>query len=156
VDKSWLASAVFGGALVVTGLLMMRSHARVWQEQKDDSELEDKDRLFLRRRYRRRMQASGLLTIIGVMLPVGDSIRLFLPAPEWFALYWIVVLLLVMWVFVLAIGDMASTKTHTTVALNRIRAQQRELEREAAALRGRRSNGQGRAHGPASSTGDDQ
>jgi hypothetical protein len=42
---------------------------------------------------------------------------------------------------VLAVGDLASTRTHTRDALNRLREQQRELEREAARLRARSTNG---------------
>ena len=141
VDKSWFVSAAFGGALIVGGILMLRSHKRVWEQQQADPELDEEDRSFLGRRYRRRMQASGLLTLIGLMLPLGDLVRVFAGAPGWFAAYWIVVLLLVMWLVMLAIGDLASTKVHTTIALNRIRAEQRKLEREAAALRAQLSNG---------------
>ncbi len=149
MDKSWWVSAAFGGALVIGGVLMLRSHMRAWKQQQDDPDLDDADRHFLHRRFRRRMKASGLLTLIGVMLPVGDVVRVFAGSPWWFALYWIVVLLLVMWLFLLAMGDMASTKVHTTVALNRIWAEQRKLEQEAAALRAQISNGHDQSNGAA-------
>ncbi|MGD9855832.1 MAG: hypothetical protein AB7U20_12880 [Planctomycetaceae bacterium] len=135
MEKPWLISAAFGGALLVAGLLMMRSHHRVWRAQKSDPELDAKDLLFFGRRYRRRMQASGMMALIGILLPIGDSVQLFLPAPGWFAVYWAIVLLLVMWLFVLAVSDMISTRAHSIIALHRLRAQQRELEREALALR---------------------
>ncbi len=140
MDKSWFVSAAFGGSLTIAGLLMMRSHLRAWREQKVDPELHAEDRSFLKRRFRRRMQASGLLAIIGVMIPLGDVVRLSVKSPGIFAAYWIVVLLLVMWMFMLAIGDMALTNLHTTVALNRIRAEQRQLEQKAAALKAKLSN----------------
>ncbi len=120
---------------------MMRSHLRVWREQSVDPELHEDDRHFLLRQFRRRMQASGLLAIIGMMIPLGDVVRVFADSPGIFAAYWIIVLLLVMWMCMLAMGDMASTKAHTTVALNRIRAEQRQLEQEAAALKAKLSNG---------------
>ncbi len=152
MDKSWWVSAAFGGALIIGGVLMLRSHLRTWNRQQADPELDDEDRHFLQRRFRRRMQASGLLTLIGVMLPLGDVVRLFAGSPWWFAVYWIVVLILVMWLFVLALGDMALTKVHTTVALNRIRAEQRKLEKEAAALRAQMSNGHDQSNGAAPRT----
>lgn len=140
--KSLWVSAAFGGVLIVGGLLMMRSHWRAWQKQQVDPEFDEADLRFFRRRFRRRIQASGLLTIIGVILPLGDFVLsgAVVEAGELaklalFAAYVILLLLLSVWIVLLAIGDMASTKVHTTVSLNRIRAEQRKLEREAAALR---------------------
>ncbi len=141
MDNSWLISAGFGGALLVAGLWMMRSHWLAWQAQKADGENDESDIRFLRRRFRRRMQASGMMALIGLLLPIGDWVDLFRPAPGWFAAYWGLVLLLVMWLFLLAIGDMVSTRAHAAVALNRIKAQQRQLEQEALALRKRTSSG---------------
>lgn len=135
MDKSWWVSATVGGVLVIAGLLMMRSHWLAWQKQQADPDLEEGDLKYLRRRYRRRMQASGLFTVVGVMIPLGDVVHWFGNRPGLFIAYWGVVLVLVMWMVLLALGDIASTKVHTTVSLNRIRAEQRKLEREAAALR---------------------
>lgn len=135
MERTWLISLIFGGGLVIAGGLFMRSHYRTWQRQKSDSNLDAAELTYYRRRFRRRMQASGLMAIIGVMLPIGDSVQLFRPAPGWFALYWSIVLLLVMWLFVLAVSDMLSTRTHSSIAMNKLRAQQRALEREASELR---------------------
>jgi hypothetical protein len=142
VDKTLFAlSAGFGAVLLVAGLLMMRSHAHTWRQQKSDPKLGPADIKFYGHRYRRRMQASGMLAVIGVLLPVGEAIKL-LPLPwRWVALswavFWMVVLLLVLWLVVLAMGDMISTRVYSTIALNRIRAEQLQLERKAAALRAR-------------------
>lgn len=139
MDHSWFVSAAFGAGLFIAGLVMMRSHYKSWQRQKADTDLDEGDLTFFRRRYRRRMQASGLMALIGVLIPIGDSVERFDDAPGFFAVYWIVVLALVLWLILLAAGDLAATKAHSTVALNRIRKQQRQLEREAAALRERLS-----------------
>ncbi len=152
MDKSWLISAGFGGALLVAGLWMMRSHSRAWQAQKTDAELDESEIRFFRRRFRRRMQASGMMALIGILLPIGDWVDLFRPAPGWFAAYWGMVLLLVMWLFLLAIGDMVSTRAHAAVALNRIKAQQRQLEQEAVALRKQASTGQNGSRHPGPET----
>jgi hypothetical protein len=151
VDRTLFAlSAGFGAALLVAGLLMMRSHTRTWRHQKADQKLGPSDITFYGRRYRRRMQASGMLALIGVLLPVGEAIKL-LPLPRrWVALtwavFWIVVLLLVLWLVVLAIGDMISTRVYSTIALNRIRAEQIQLERKAASLRERLHTGRNGAN----------
>lgn len=135
---------------------MMRSHWRAWQKQQSDSELNEADQKFLRRRFRRRMQASGLLVLIGIILPLGDFILSEamgdagrMPKLAGFAAYVILVLLLAVWVVLLAVGDMASTKVHTTVSLNRIRAEQRKLEREAADLRSQIANDRRSSNGAA-------
>ena len=57
--------------------------------------------------------------------------------PKFFGVYWIVVLALVAYLIVLAILDGLSTASHTRAALARLRAQRRQLERNAAELRER-------------------
>ena len=141
VGDDWYISASVGTAIVIAGLLLMRSHVRQWSQQQDDPELDERQRRHLHWRYRRRMQASGLLTLIGIMIPVGDIEALFGAEPVWFAVYWFVVIGLVIWVALLALGDLAVTRAHSQVDLKRLEQMQRELEQELATLKSRSSNG---------------
>jgi Flp pilus assembly protein protease CpaA len=148
VVRSWIVTAVFGGSLIVIGLLMMRSHVREWRKRQADPSLEPADDAHYRRQYRRRMQASSMLVLIGVLLPIGDALLLFVRAPQWLTVFWMLVLLLVLWLSLLALGDLLSTQAHARVALSRIRQRQRALEQQAAALRAQvarpeRTNGRG-------------
>ena len=70
--------------------------------------LTERDYEFFRRRYRRRMQSSGMLGIIGLLIPghlwVRDNAML--------ALYWTGVLGLLIWTMLLAVGDFAASRLY--------------------------------------------
>ena len=138
--KSWIAVGV-GAGLLLTGLLFMRWHVQEWRQEKNDPDLDPNDRKHFYARYRRRMQTSGMLVFLGVLIPLGDWLidRNKNPLPA--TIVWIVVLLLTMWVIVMALGDMLSTRTHSQVALSKVRQKQKELERQVAELRSRDNNG---------------
>jgi amino acid permease len=141
VNNPWIAPLV-GGVVAVIGLLMLRHHVLRWRMQKNDPALDPGERQHYYSRYRRRMQTSGLLVLVGILVLIGDLP--FIPwqnAPGWFAVYWGGVLCLVVWVILQALGDMASTKAHSRASLSRIRREQRELEQKLAELKSRRSNG---------------
>lgn len=141
MGQTWFVSAFFGATIIIVGVLVMRSHYYTWQRQNADPELDDRERKHLQRRYRRRLQATGLLVVIGVLIPIGDIEVLFANRPVLFAVYWFVVIALVLWVGLLAVGDLASTRAHSRVSLSRLQQKQRELEREVAELQNRRLNG---------------
>jgi hypothetical protein len=141
VGQTWFVSAFLGAAIIIAGVLVMRSHYYTWQRQKADPDIDERERQHLHRRYRRRLQATGLLVLIGILIPVGDIEVLFANRPLLFALHWLAVIALVMWVGLLAVGDLASTRAHSRVSLHRLEQKQRELEREVAALQNRRTNG---------------
>ncbi len=138
--KSWIAVGV-GAALFATGLLFIRWHVLEWREEKNDPALDLTDRKHFYARYRRRMQTSGILVVLGILIPLGDWLidRNKNPLPA--TIVWIVVLVLTMWVILMALGDMLSTRTHSQVALSKVRQKQKELERQVAELRSRDSNG---------------
>ena len=136
----------FGAALVVGGLIMMRRHRVTWYEEKNDPGLEDSDRDYYFRRYRRRMQTSAMIALIGLLIAVGDAVlpRLIVNqqrAMLVFGVYWGAVLLLTGWVIAMALADMLSASAHTRAALSRLRSKQHELEKELDDVRRRGSNG---------------
>lgn len=135
-----LIAPAVGLVLLLVGLGLMRSHVRTWESQKEDASLDEADRRHYHRRYRRRLQTSGLIVLLGVLLPAGD---LLIPAnrPGLFATYWFCVLLLAGWVIVMGLGDLASTGAHARASLARVRQKQRELERALEEYRSRQSNG---------------
>ncbi|GAB4145799.1 MAG: hypothetical protein Tsb009_18150 [Planctomycetaceae bacterium] len=148
MNNNLFVSVSVGVGLLSFGVWLLRSHIQTWRAQKNDPTLEDRERLHLYARYRRRMQASGIIVLLGVLIPMGDILfSVILPrnlAPVWFALYWGVVLLLALWIILLALGDMYSTSVHTKASLSRIRSKQRELEKQISEIQRRKSNGQHR------------
>jgi hypothetical protein len=141
--EKWIASLVFGLVLAGGGAAAVIWHVRSWHAKQADPSLTAQERTHYHRQYRRRTQTSSLIVLLGVLFPIGDS-NGFIPwdrHPLAWTLFWFFVLGLTLWVMLLALGDLASTRTHTRDALNRLREQQRELEREAARLRSRSTNG---------------
>lgn len=145
--NSWIVLGV-GASLSVFGLLLMRWHIREWRQERNDSTLDPQDLLHYHARYRRRMQTSGMLVLLGVLIPVMDwLIEQQARQPQqqqWViaaTLVGFLVFGLIGWVFLLAFGDMLSTRTHSTVALAKVRQKQRELERQLEAFKSRETNG---------------
>jgi uncharacterized membrane protein len=98
---------LFSAALVFTSLVLLAWHVKSWREA-DHGGLAERDYQFHRRQYRRRMQSSGMLGIIGLLilghLWVRDNAML--------AVYWAGVLGLVVWTVLLAIADLAASRLH--------------------------------------------
>lgn len=138
--NDWVVSTAVGAVLVATGLLMMRAHLKAWREQKNDPSINGFDRAHYYTRFRRRMQTSGLLVLVGLLIPVGDVVIQWQNAPLLGALYWGAVLLLVLWIIVLGLSDLVVIRAHSRAALGRIRRQQRELEEQLDEIRRRASD----------------
>jgi len=134
VENNWGPSVLVGTLLVVFGALWMRSHLWNWRQVKQDSNLEDFDHRHLSNRFRRRMQTSGMLVLIGVLIPVGDIFIW-----DWgfwsSAVYWFGVLSLAFWVGVQALGDLTSIRLYSRATTARVNSRRQELEAELAELR---------------------
>jgi hypothetical protein len=143
VNNPWPALAV-AVALVGIGISMMSSHVRSWRRQQNDPTLEEQELVYYRRRYRRRMQISAIIAILGVLIGMGDALLPFQrmhPLPT--TLYWIGVLLLTGWVMLLGLGDLWSTAAYGRAELARVRQKQRELERQIVEFKHRNLDGRG-------------
>ena len=126
VDNSSVA-VIAGGAVMLVAAAMICSHVRAWRRERDDPQLDDDERAFLARRFRRRMQTSGLLLAIGILIPVGDQLLQLEHQPALFTLYWLAILLATMWIALLAVGDMVSTRVHRRASRARLRRRRRDV-----------------------------
>lgn len=91
---------------------------------------------FARRQFRRRVQASGLLGLVGAALCVGQLI----PAAEYpmlMACFWLGVVLLVFWAVLLALGDMAVNRQRLKSFQHHRRIEEAKLNAELQRLRNR-------------------
>lgn len=61
------------GLLGLAGLLI-DSHRRCWHTARQSAELSDCDRRFARSQYRRRMQASGIIGMLGAAIGLGPLV----------------------------------------------------------------------------------
>lgn len=98
---------IFSGLLVAASLILLAMHVKTWREA-DHGGLAERDYEFYRRQYRRRMQTSGMLGIIGLLLLghfwIRDTMML--------ALYWSGVLGLLIWTVLLALADWGASRLH--------------------------------------------
>ena len=132
----WTPSAVVCAGLVVIAGIMIRSHRRTWANRQAEGLADPADLFHYHNQYRRRIQSSLLMALIGVMILVGDLITLQMGG-LFFGAFWLIVLGLVGYLITLALLDALATMAHTRAALARLRAQRRQLERHAAELRER-------------------
>jgi hypothetical protein len=66
------------------------------------------DLRFARGRFIRRVQASGMIVVLSVAIPLSDRIS----SPRGVLAYWMVVLLIVVWLSLLALADLLASQWH--------------------------------------------
>jgi hypothetical protein len=140
-DNNWYWSAAIGAGLSLFGLLLLFSHRRTWRRQQSDETMDAFERAHLEKRYRRRMQTSGMIAILGAAIGAGDFLVWRL-GPLAATVFWIGVLLTALWIMLLGFGDLAAARAHFRVSLARTRLEQERLRQQAAELRERRLNGE--------------
>lgn len=138
-----IPALVFGACLVVGGTAALVWHVKSWRRHRQDDKSDRTELAYYRRQFSRRVQATGLLVVIGILLPISDLPR-WKNYPGGWAYLMMVVLGLTAWVMLLGIQDLVSTRIHSRDAikrLNSLREKQRELEREIARIKGKSPNG---------------
>lgn len=63
-------------SLVLLGLagLLIDSHRRSWHAARQSADLSERDRRYFRSQYRRRMQASGIIGVLGAAIGLGPLV----------------------------------------------------------------------------------
>lgn len=142
-----LASLLFGTLLVLVGAALIRWHLRVWKAQHGDKTLTDGEIRHYRAQFRRRLQVSCLLIVLGVLIPVVDLLMTRGQLSKVAALLSILgMLLIALWIVLLALLDWVSSRVHRRALLGSLETldrKRRELEEEVIRLRHRDRNGRG-------------
>lgn len=127
---------IVGTLLVLFGAGLIHLHRSSWFDRQHDADLSDDDLKFFSKQYRRRMQTSSLLIVIGFLIVIGDSP--YMPwkmNPALFAIYWGGILLIAFWIILSAIGDMSASRIRSATMISRIQDQQRLLEKQIMEMR---------------------
>jgi len=132
---SWLSVSLF---LLFCAAGMMVMHVRTWRNILGRRPEED-ELGFRRRQFRRRMQSSAMLGLLAVAIFVGQLIE----SPVWELVFWGAALLLVIWVGLLAAGDILATKHHFSRIRRNHLIEQAKLQAELRRIQDLRRNGQG-------------
>lgn len=134
-----LPAAILAAALLVLAAGLIWSHLRTWRRAQAQ-ELEPEEHDYRRRQFRRRMQASAMIGIVGGCLVIGALI----PEDKWptaFVIFWFGVILLVLWIMLLAVGDIVSTRMFVAHMDRERIVEQAKLEAELRRAKATRSNG---------------
>ena len=94
---------------IISGLLIW-SHLRAWRHAQA-ADLDDRHRDFAWRQFRRRIQASSMLGLIGLVVLIGGLVRPH-EQPSLFLTIWLIVAVLVLWLVLLAGADAIATRAH--------------------------------------------
>ncbi len=140
-ENNWIPSCVLGVILVCLGLIWMRSHLKTWRTERADEAADDFDRTHHANRFQRRMQTSGMVVLIGILIPIGD-VFVWNWGPWTATVFWLGVLFLALWVGVQALGDFTSVQSYSRAAMTRVNSQRQQAEAELAEYRRRKANGE--------------
>lgn len=99
--------------VVALGAGLMVWHIAAWRRAREEEADEPLERDFQWRRFRRRIQTSGMIVLIGLAL---GAVMLIDPAKHPLLIGWFLLgmLILLLWIVLLAVADMASTRSHVT------------------------------------------
>jgi hypothetical protein len=116
----FLPSALFSLVLFIVSAVLMYMHWRAWKVFQQ-GELPPAEFDYRRRQFRRRMQASGMIGIIGVALFAGvafflgrESLVPWIEDVVVIVTYWFAVVVVTAWMFLLAFVDMWATRRYLT------------------------------------------
>lgn len=96
---------VFSLALLLFALFLVYTHLRGWQEAQA-ADLDEPELDFQWRQFRRRMQASAMLAIAGLVLPLYSLIH----TPILMTIFVLGLFLLVLWIMALAGADYLASR----------------------------------------------
>jgi hypothetical protein len=113
-------SAIFGGCLVLLGLLLQLPHRAAWLLQQTEFAHDPRELWHHESRYRRRRQTSGLIALTGLLIVVADLPVVWRQGPLFTTILWIAIGCLCLWIALLAFGDLLATRAHARSAMTRL------------------------------------
>ena len=131
VDATTLPALIFGAVLIVVAIAM---GVFVWRARRElDSVIDGDDgaKLHANRQFRRRMQVSFMLAVVGAMVATGDQLEKFFgQRPVMFFIWVGAIITLAFWMVLMALGDWLSTITYSEIAKAKLRFERRVLEEQ--------------------------
>jgi hypothetical protein len=119
-------------SLLAVSAGMMALHVRAWRGRREEASGEA-DRDFYRSQFRRRMQTSALVGVVGLALVAG----LWIEGPLTMLCFWGGVLAVALWIAALAIADAVRSGMHFRFRRRELDTERALLENELREVRGR-------------------
>jgi hypothetical protein len=123
------STIVFAFFLCASAGVLVVWHIRAWRQARQ-TEMDARERDFCRRQFRRRMQTSAMLGVLGVAIGVGQRLLSGGISQSAAVLYWCGVVGLVLWLVLLAIADITATSFHYGREKNQYLADRARLQGE--------------------------
>lgn len=139
--SDFLSYTLFSAVVVAAAVAMIVWHVRAWRSARR-RKLERGERDYRRRQFRRRMQASAMLGILGLMVFAGGVMMIYRVRPLALTYYWLAVMVVLAWLALLALADMLATKHYYGRVRDHYTVEQAKLHAELRRLLATRSNGQ--------------
>lgn len=131
IDAQTLPALIFGILLVVIATIMAAFVRKSRLDLEPILKNDDAGRLHANRQFRRRIQISVLLAVIGVIIAAGDQMDKVIGGRALLFLAWISsIFALTMWMVLLALGDWLSTMSHSAITRVQLRHERSALEEE--------------------------
>lgn len=124
-----------GFALLLVSGLMLDAHRRTWRGELTRDDSTQRERRAARAQYLRRMQASGVLALLGGLLMVNNLIPL---TPLAFGIYTLGLVVCCGWILMLGVVDAFATWIKTHKLRQRQQGASEKLEAELRAARERK------------------
>ena len=96
---------IAAGLVFSISVALIAWHVQEWRRTKKTA-ADDRERQFAWRRFRRRLQASSIIGLVGAMIFATSIVA----NPVTALAYWMAILLLVIWMMALAVGDAISSR----------------------------------------------
>ncbi len=141
------SSVLLALLILLVAVWLMRSHVRTWQTvQRRRKELEPRELDYRRRQFRRRMQTSAMLGLVGIGILFGGLLIAWRARPWLVLMVWGGVMVLVVWLGLLAVADMVSTRFYYGRLKQDYRIEEARLHAELRRLQRIRGNGEDTKH----------
>jgi UDP-N-acetylmuramyl pentapeptide phosphotransferase/UDP-N-acetylglucosamine-1-phosphate transferase len=144
MNISSVSSVIFVTVLLLLAAAgLMVSHVRTWRVFRQ-TEIDPEEFDYRRRQFRRRMQTSAMLGVLGVAMLAGYILTLWLRSPAFTLVFWIAILLVLVWTCLLALVDIWATKHHFGRLRDHCLVEQAKLRAEIRRIQAFRGNGKGK------------
>lgn len=140
MNEGIASSALMCGLLLAASAILMQSHLRTWRSHQREAPAEPRELDYHRRQFRRRMQSSAMLGLLGIAVLVGHFIRPPLPVLV-VVIFWACVILLIVWLMLLAVADVVSTRMHFGQLRRHFQSEQTNLHAQIGRITKTRGNG---------------
>ena len=134
------SSGLVSLVLLVSAVVLMVWHVRLWRTLRDRP-LEERELAYRRGQFRRRMQTSAMLGLLGVAIITGQVLTPWVGTRMFAGLYWGGVLLVVGWMALLALADMLATHQHFNRLRTEYMIERARLQAEVQRIKAAQSNG---------------